>query len=294
MSTTATASGTDRNTVTTVDDNPKTTTVILEYSDEPEIAPDQVTPASAQVLGTTELLEAILIRVNVRTALLSQRVCRKWRDVIGGSVTLQKKLFMRTATLAEALELADLGGEQGRIVYTAAEQEDWSSPTGVINPLLFTLKMKPMPGRIDIHIFLKFRKLDWTEYEKPSGLGMQIVQPAQELSMLLYPRGSCYAEKFEVAAEECFGDLKKHASAFFKDKDARWRNAWRSIEIFEDDRVLQTVAKYMGHDEKFDAEERDLELRLRRLEEEQEAACMEWEPDWNERHYDSSSDEECP
>ncbi|KAK3653643.1 hypothetical protein LTR56_004498 [Elasticomyces elasticus] len=261
---------------------------------EADTAPDQITPASARVLDTTELLEAILIRVNVRTALSSQRVCRKWRDVIGGSVTLQKKLFIRTATLAEALELADLGGERGRIVYTAAEQGDSSSPTGVINPLLFTLTMEPMPGRIDIHIFLKFRKLDWTEYAKPLGLGMQIVQPAQELSMLLYPRGSCYAEGFEVAAEECFGDLKKHASALIKDKDARWKKAWRSIEIVEDDRVLQTVAKYMGQDEEFDAEEKDLERRLRYLEEECEAACMEWEPDCNERYYDSTSDEDCP
>jgi hypothetical protein len=58
------------------------------------------------VLGTTELLEAILCYVDSRTLLLSQRVGRKWRAVIVGSPILQKKLFMRPASYGELVDVS--------------------------------------------------------------------------------------------------------------------------------------------------------------------------------------------
>ena len=46
-----------------------------------------------QVLFTTELLEEILLRTPPKDVLLLQRLCKGWKDVIEGSVKLQRMLF---------------------------------------------------------------------------------------------------------------------------------------------------------------------------------------------------------
>lgn len=51
-------------------------------------------PASTQVLGTTELLEMILLNVDMKTLLLSQRVSRSWQRLISTSIHLRRALFM--------------------------------------------------------------------------------------------------------------------------------------------------------------------------------------------------------
>jgi hypothetical protein len=43
------------------------------------------------VFGTTELFEQILLQVDMKTLLLSQRVDSQWRDFITDSPALQKK-----------------------------------------------------------------------------------------------------------------------------------------------------------------------------------------------------------
>lgn len=48
-----------------------------------------------QVLGTTELLENVLVFLPMRTLLHAQRVCHTWQDVITQSLTLQQALFFR-------------------------------------------------------------------------------------------------------------------------------------------------------------------------------------------------------
>jgi len=50
------------------------------------------------VFGTVELLESILLRLNMKTLLLSQRVDRTFRDTIANSTKLQKALSFEPAS----------------------------------------------------------------------------------------------------------------------------------------------------------------------------------------------------
>jgi len=55
------------------------------------------TGAVSRVFAIPELVGTILIQLDLRTLLLSQRVSRQWRDVIKSSQTIQERLFF-TAT----------------------------------------------------------------------------------------------------------------------------------------------------------------------------------------------------
>ena len=46
-------------------------------------------------LGISEILILILIQLDVRTLLLSQRVCRQWAEIIRSTAALQRALFFR-------------------------------------------------------------------------------------------------------------------------------------------------------------------------------------------------------
>lgn len=52
-------------------------------------------PEPLDVLFISETLELILAQMDVRTLLLSQRVCRRWRDLIEHSSRLQKVLLFQ-------------------------------------------------------------------------------------------------------------------------------------------------------------------------------------------------------
>lgn len=47
----------------------------------------------SKVFLITEVLEIILLTTDMRTLLLSQRVCRRWRNLIQGSHYLRAALF---------------------------------------------------------------------------------------------------------------------------------------------------------------------------------------------------------
>ena len=47
------------------------------------------------VLFITELLEMILLQLDMRTLLISQRVCRKWSSLIRSSSRIQETLFFK-------------------------------------------------------------------------------------------------------------------------------------------------------------------------------------------------------
>ena len=51
-------------------------------------------PPTIQVLGTTELLEIILMYLPMKDLLLSQRVCRSWHALINTSIRLRRALFL--------------------------------------------------------------------------------------------------------------------------------------------------------------------------------------------------------
>ncbi|KAI7170651.1 hypothetical protein KC316_g13952 [Hortaea werneckii] len=59
-------------------------------------------PAVTKALTTTELLEAILRKLPMEDLLRAQQVSKYWKQVIAGSIAIQKALFMRSGTVAEA------------------------------------------------------------------------------------------------------------------------------------------------------------------------------------------------
>lgn len=61
--------------------------------------------AGSKIVNTTELLEKILIDVDMRTLLFSQRINKQFKAVVLGSIKLQKKLFFIRPTFNEAVEL---------------------------------------------------------------------------------------------------------------------------------------------------------------------------------------------
>ena len=110
--------------------------------------------ATVAVLTTTELLEAILIRLDMKTLLLqAQCVSHRWAATIAGSHSLQQKLFMRLATRAEAVKLGMIApdehlalGSKQRPIWDCSDEntfsdedftEDYSNQELiVVNPLL--------------------------------------------------------------------------------------------------------------------------------------------------------------
>lgn len=53
--------------------------------------------ALATVLGTTELLEMILLQLDLRTLLKVQKVCQRWKQITAHSTQLQQALYLRPA-----------------------------------------------------------------------------------------------------------------------------------------------------------------------------------------------------
>ena len=61
------------------------------------VAPDvflSTTPAVGDVFSTTELLEQILSHFDIKDLLLLRQVSRHWRDVMAGSLVLQRAMFL--------------------------------------------------------------------------------------------------------------------------------------------------------------------------------------------------------
>ncbi|KAK3114225.1 hypothetical protein LTR53_007654 [Teratosphaeriaceae sp. CCFEE 6253] len=92
------------------------------------------TPAADAVLVSPELLELILLKLDSKTLLLSQRTSHTFQAVIAGSPRLQKKVFFRAAaTIDEALILGE-GEDIGKpLVRQSGQSGEWS----LLNPLLF-------------------------------------------------------------------------------------------------------------------------------------------------------------
>lgn len=63
--------------------------------------PEPRVPPVAAVLGVNELLEKILIELDPKTLLLSQRVSKSWFSLITGSLRLQRALFLEPVPCGE-------------------------------------------------------------------------------------------------------------------------------------------------------------------------------------------------
>jgi hypothetical protein len=96
--------------------------------------------AMQRVIGTTELLEKILLRLPMRSLLHTQRVCKSWKQVITTSPSLQQALFFRA---------------KGQFPRSNSEDEKQEAE---LNPLLVWL----FPPFFETHAFygwLSFRNL---------------------------------------------------------------------------------------------------------------------------------------
>ncbi|KAI1077730.1 hypothetical protein F5B20DRAFT_551152 [Whalleya microplaca] len=57
-----------------------------------------MTPTQAQFLSTPELLEALFLQCDMRSLLTTiQRVCKQWHEIICGTPSIQRHLFLRPA-----------------------------------------------------------------------------------------------------------------------------------------------------------------------------------------------------
>lgn len=92
-----------------------------------------------------ELLELILDHLPDKAILVNQRVAKQWRDVVRGSVSLRRKLFLENISIAEQAKpsfalkrVASSGPKQYELAATS-DSADTSQRLGsraVLNPLL--------------------------------------------------------------------------------------------------------------------------------------------------------------
>ncbi|KAK5732905.1 hypothetical protein LTR17_010178 [Elasticomyces elasticus] len=145
----------------------------------------RTTPAADTALAIAELLESILVRVDAKTLLLSQRVSRSWSAVIEGSLVLQQKLFLRPATLDEATNLSAEDDNKALVVMRPNEDTRFMAmperfmtfdtlpeSSGLLNPLLFD-------GNAGCRVPTQSR-----ENVVPSWMKMQLINPPQLLLVL--------------------------------------------------------------------------------------------------------------
>lgn len=98
--------------------------------------------AATATLDTGELLELILLNLDTKTLLLSQRVDRRWHYIIRHSKMLQKKLFLLpTNSFDEILELGLLDASKSEryniLDATSQRSKQFLEQVVILNDLLF-------------------------------------------------------------------------------------------------------------------------------------------------------------
>lgn len=116
-------------------------------------SPAQPTQSAAQVFATTELLEKILISLQqVKHLMKTRRVCHRWQDVIDGTESLKKKMWLAPQQLDHEWYLSASATElRKRPVSTAAADGDVSYKSACINPFLFFTKSEPPIWKSHFH-----------------------------------------------------------------------------------------------------------------------------------------------
>lgn len=104
----------------------------MQPADKEEVA----TSAKDRTFGITEIHEAILIKLDMKTLLFAQRVTRDWQKLIDTSPSLQKKLFMQPATAAETIGLGITHGN----LNTFLSDDSFAA----LNPLLVDSERRTM------------------------------------------------------------------------------------------------------------------------------------------------------
>ncbi|KAK0345939.1 hypothetical protein LTR91_017966 [Friedmanniomyces endolithicus] len=103
--------------------------------------------ATAKVLGLTELLEPILLRLPTRDLLFAQAVCRTWQQVITTSIHIRRALFLEPGAAADVVEDAAVPTVQHHTSSLVRSAHNLNFvprlPSGeiAVNPLLFDYKI---------------------------------------------------------------------------------------------------------------------------------------------------------
>ncbi|KAK4494364.1 hypothetical protein PRZ48_014662 [Zasmidium cellare] len=66
-------------------------------------------PAIQKLIHTTEILEKVLLELDTKTLLLSQRVCKTFKEIVDDSMYLQEALFFRQAPASRAAKYGEGG-----------------------------------------------------------------------------------------------------------------------------------------------------------------------------------------
>jgi hypothetical protein len=128
------------------------TSNIISQSEDDDASQSPV----AAVIETVELLEQVLLNLDGRTLLLSQRVNKTFSNVIAGSIKLQRKLFFKPVdSFQEAIDLG-IGCDDGIIgiehIYETKRRGDFLDKPTFVNTLL----IEPYNGNMSAYEFANF------------------------------------------------------------------------------------------------------------------------------------------
>ncbi|KAF2211375.1 hypothetical protein CERZMDRAFT_85541 [Cercospora zeae-maydis SCOH1-5] len=144
-----------------------------------------MTTAMDRVFNTVELLEAILVNLDLKTVLMTQRVHRTWKCTIQSSPRLQEKLFLRPTSVNTSILLP---------VYPFQSGPKSSSRSFIMGSVIGNPPMQRNP-------FLHRSVIDQSDLPEgstpgivPSWRNMLISQPAPETMIFRVNEGSDHFE----------------------------------------------------------------------------------------------------
>lgn len=142
--------------------------------------------AVAKVFTTVEMLEAVLLELPMKDLLRAQQVRKHWKQVMTGSIAIQRALFMRPGIAAEAAV------DSFRFSYT---KDDGTTGTFAINPWVCVYKDDRIRQNRQGMGFSIIRCAEgWHTYS--SGLShMSITQPP--LKLVMYISHKCGKEDYK-------------------------------------------------------------------------------------------------
>jgi len=168
--------------------------------------------AAAAVLGTAELLESILLTSTHQKILDPRDVSRQWRDIIKHSPKLQKRMFLRPATLQHVIGLKISNIEVGypviwynsRMCEVRKPEDEGGLPSiAVLNPAFFDLKAPSNPR-------VSMKKLLWAKDEKSAHMrDMLITQPPAKRILFVVCLGEKRGQGMRDDTEVKMGEVRE-------------------------------------------------------------------------------------
>lgn len=173
-----------------------------------------------KVFNTPELLEAILIDLDIKTILLSQRVNRTFNATIAGSIKLRRKLYFEPATAADSpgswtgLTFEDICGAEQILAPEGYRLRITQNPVGRWTAFEFDGKI-PTSKTPTTGSWREMRA--WPAGKKYVGVGVFLDERRQEQN-----RQICFASVPPYLKEATFGELLDHVVERCEDQKA-WK-----------------------------------------------------------------------